>query len=181
VKSWEAQLNDFSDEILVEASRRGDRSAYALLVKRHFRYVYAVCLGVLGNVHDAEDIAQDAMLKGWVKLSRLDKSDRYDKWILRIAKNLCVDFLRRKKSARAFFAEKAALGGYKCGDNYDLARAVARLPQEIRLPLVMYYFDNKDAKAIAEKLEISHSTACQRIRTARKQLHRLLTEGADDG
>jgi DNA-directed RNA polymerase specialized sigma subunit len=50
------------------------------------------------------------------------------------------------------------------------------LPQEFRVPLMMYYFDNKSAKTIAEKLNISHSGACQRIRAARKQLHRLLKQ-----
>jgi len=173
-------LNDFSDEILVEASRRGDRSAYALLVKRHLRDVYAVCVGMLGNVEDAEDIAQDAMLKGLLKLGRLEKSEHYDKWILRIAKNLCLDFLRRKKRASASLAERGRREEQRSGENYDLGRAIARLPREMRLPLVMYYFDDKDAKTIAEKLEISRSTACQRIRTARKQLHRLLTEEVQD-
>ncbi|MCP4257618.1 MAG: hypothetical protein GY774_08860 [Planctomycetes bacterium] len=50
------------------------------------------------------------------------------------------------------------------------------MPQELRLPLTMYYFDGKNAKTIAEKLKISHSGACQRIRAARKQLHELLSE-----
>jgi len=65
-------------------------------------------------------------------------------------------------------------------ENHDLQQAIGRLPQEFRLPLVMYYFDNKSAKAIAEKLKISHSGVCQRIRAARKRLHKLLTEGVHD-
>jgi DNA-directed RNA polymerase specialized sigma subunit len=50
------------------------------------------------------------------------------------------------------------------------------MPRELRLPLTMYYFDGKNAKTIAEKLKISHSGACKRIRAARKQLHELLSE-----
>ena len=61
-------------------------------------------------------------------------------------------------------------------ENHDLQEAIGRLPQEYRLPLVMYYFDNKSAKTIAEKLNISHSGVCYKIRAARKQLHKLLTE-----
>ena len=86
-------MSDFSDDILVAASRRGDKSAYALLVKRHYRHVFAVCLGVLGNVDDAEDISQDAMLKGFLKIRKLCSDEQFDQWILRIAKNLCIDFL----------------------------------------------------------------------------------------
>ena len=169
-------LDDFSDDILVAASRRGDKSAYALLVKRHYRHVFAVCLGVLANVHDAEDIAQDAMLKGFLEIRKLRDSEQFDRWILRVAKNFCIDFLRRKRYAKAFIARQAAQGRQTTTENHDLEQAIRRLPQEFRLPLVMYYFDNKSAKTIAEKLNISHSGVCQRIRAARKQLHNLLTE-----
>jgi RNA polymerase sigma factor (sigma-70 family) len=66
--------------------------------------------------------------------------------------------------------------GQKTGENQVLQQAIRRLPQELRVPLTMYYFDGKNAKTIAEKLDISHSGACQKIREARKQLHELLTE-----
>ena len=173
-------MNDFSDDILVAASRRGDKSAYALLIKRHYRHVFAVCLGVLANVDDAEDIAQDAMLKGFLKIKKLRESEQFGQWILRVSKNLCIDFLRRKKCARAFLGKQALQRRQTTNENHDLQQALGRLSQEFRLPLVMYYFDNKSAKAIAEKLKISHSGVCQRIRAARKQLHKLLTEGVHD-
>ena len=169
-------LDDLSDDILVAASQRGDKSAYALLVKRHYRHVFAVCLGVLANVHDAEDIAQDATLRGFLEISNLRVNEQFGRWILRVAKNLCIDFLRRKKYARAFLARQAAQEQKTPTGNHSLERAIKRLPQEYRLPLVMYYFDNKSAENIAEKLNISHSGVCQRIRAARKQLHKLLTE-----
>jgi len=170
-------LNDFSDDILVAASQRGDKSAYALLVKRHYRHVFALCLGVLANVHDAEDIAQDAMLKGFLKIKELRDNEQFSHWILRIARNFCIDFLRRKKYAKKFLVKQAVGPREVPDENDDLELAISRLPQEYRLPLVMYYFDNKNARIIAEKLKISHSGVCQRLRAARKQLHKLLTEG----
>jgi len=169
-------LNDRLDETVVRACRDGDKAAYATLVKRHYRRVFAVCLGVLGNVHDAEDIAQDAMLKGFLKIQKLGSGQQFEAWILRIAKNLCIDFLRRQKRIKPLAAEQLIQPRETTNENHDLEQAIRRLPQELRLPLVMYYFDKKNAKAIAEKLNISHSGACQRIRTARKQLHKMLTE-----
>jgi DNA-directed RNA polymerase specialized sigma24 family protein len=142
-------LNDFSDDILVAAGQRGDKRAYALLVKRHYRYVFGVCLGMLGNIHDAEDIAQDAMLRGFLKIKKLRSSEQFGEWILNAG--------------------------------IDLEEAIGRLPREYRLPLVMYYFDNKSTKTIGEKLNISYSGVCKRIRTARKELHRLLTEEVHNG
>ena len=177
-------MDDRSDEILVIASRQGDKSAYAILVERHYRYVFAICLGILASIHDAEDIAQDAMLKGLLKITDLRETEQFKCWILQIAKNLCIDFLRRRKrvkdvrlsSVEALVADEYPTQTKKTtNDNHDLHRAIKRLPKELRIPLVMYYFDNKNAKAIAERLNISHSGACQRIRTARQQLHELLT------
>jgi RNA polymerase sigma-70 factor (ECF subfamily) len=169
-------LNDRLDETVVHACRQGDQAAYAILVKRHYRRVFALCLGVLGNVHDAEDIAQDAMLQGFLKIKKLGSGRQFEAWILRIAKNLCIDFLRRRKRVKPLATEQLMQSQQRTKENHDLEQAVRRLPQELRLPLVMYYFDKKNAKIIAEKLNISHSGACQRIRTARKQLHELLAE-----
>jgi RNA polymerase sigma-70 factor (ECF subfamily) len=173
-------LNGFSDDILVAASGRGDKSAYALLVKRHYRRVFAVCLGIVGNVYDAEDIAQDAMLKGFVEIKKLRSNERFEQWILRIAKNLCIDLVRRRRHVKALSAEQTSAERPKASENSDLQEAIRRLPQEFRLPLVMYYFDNKSAKRIAEMLNISHSGVCHRIIAARKQLHKLLTKGVHD-
>jgi len=170
-------LNDFSDDILVAASQKGNKNAYSLLVERHYRYVFALCLGMVGNVHDAEDIAQDSMLKGFLRIRNLRSSERFEHWVFRIARNLCIDFIRRKKRKKSFQAEQPSRDLQKKASNNDLQEAIRRLPQELRLPLVMYYFDNKNAENIAKKLKISHSGACQRIRAARKQLHKLLVEG----
>jgi len=169
-------VDDRSDEILVTASCKGDKSAYSILVERHYRHVFAMCLGILADIHDAEDIAQDSMLKGLLKIAELREGEQFGRWILRIAGNLCIDLLRRKKRIKLAY-EYSAQPQQKTNENHDLHWAIKQLPGELRVPLVMYYFENKNAKAIAEKLNISHSGACQKIRTARQQLHELLTKG----
>jgi RNA polymerase sigma-70 factor (ECF subfamily) len=170
-----AILDERSDEILVAESCKGDKSAYAVLVERHYRHVFAVCLGMLADIHDAEDVAQDTMLKGLLKITELREGEQFGRWILRIAGNLCIDLVRSRKRAKLVASEYPAQTQQTTNENHDLHWAINRLPGELRVPLVMYYFDNKNAKAIAERLNISHSGACQRIRTARQQLHELLT------
>ena len=149
-------------------------------MNRHYRHVFALCLGVLGNVHDAEDISQDAMLKGLVKIKKLGKGEQFEAWILQIAKNLCIDFIRRRRRIKPLAVEQVMQPQQRTKENHELEQAIRRLPQELRLPLTMYYFDNRNAKTIAKKLKISHSGACQRIRAARKELHKLLTERDQD-
>ena len=167
-------MNGFSDDILVAAAQRGDKSAYAILVKRYYGNVFALCVGVLGNVHDAEDIAQDAMLAGFLKIKRLRSNKKFGPWVLQIAKNRCFDFLRRSRRMKLFAVVKEK-SPEKTNDNYDLEQAVRELPYELRLPLVMYYFNNENINAIAETFHISDSAVWQRIRAARKQLHKHLT------
>lgn len=169
-------MNEKLDESVVRACRQGDKTAYAVLVKRHYRHVFALCLGVLGNLHDAEDVAQEAMLNGFLKIKKLDKGEQFEMWILRIARNLCFDLLRRRKRIKTITTKQPIQLRQKTDENHVLQQAIRRLPQELRVPLTMYYFDEKNAKTIAEKLNISHSGACQKIREARKQLHELLRE-----
>jgi RNA polymerase sigma-70 factor (ECF subfamily) len=169
-------LNAHLDENLVRTCQQDDKTAYAVLVKRHYRHVFAMCLGMLGNIDDSEDVAQEAMLRGLLKIKKLYKAGQFESWILQIARNLCIDFLRRRKRTKVIGIEQPKQPEQRNGENHDLQQAIRRLPQELRVPLTMFYFDGKNAKTIAEKLDISHSGACQRVRAARKRLHELLTE-----
>jgi RNA polymerase sigma-70 factor (ECF subfamily) len=169
-------LDDQAEENVFRACRRGDKAAYATLAQRHYRHVFALCLGMLANVHDAEDVAQETMLKGFQSIRGLVRPERFEPWILRIAKNLCVDLLRRRKRAKKLPIESEPTDGGESHENHDLERAIRRLPQELRLPLVLFYFEHKDAGSIAGTLGVSPSLVYERLRAARESLHELLTE-----
>jgi len=169
-------LNARLDNSVIRACQKGDKAALAVLVKGYYQGVFALCLGMLGNVHDAEDATQEAMLKGLLRIKKLKRCDHFEWWILQIARNHCIDFLRRRKRVKASSAIESRSSVSKTSDHGDLEQAIRRLPQELRVPLTMFYFDGKNAKTIADKLSISHSGACQKIREARRQLHELLTE-----
>jgi len=169
-------LNDRADDSLFLACRRGDKAAYSTLAQRHYRRVFALCFGILANVHDAEDVAQEALLKGFQSVHRLARPERFEPWILRIAKNLCLDLLRRRKRAKKLPLSPEPTIGEDTHENHDLERAMARLPQELRLPLVLFYFEHRNAGSIAGTLGISQSLVYERLRAAREELHRLLIE-----
>lgn len=168
-------MNDQANEDVVHARRDSGNAAFALLVRTHYRHVFALCLGMLANVHDAEDVAQETMLKGLLGLRGLARPEQFEPWILRIARNLCIDLLRRRKRGRSLPIEQETATS-NSNENHDIERAIRRLPQELRLPLTMFYLEQKDAGSIARRLNISTSLAYERIRLARKELHELLTE-----
>ena len=161
---------------MIDSYQQINITAYGVLVKQHYRSVFALCLGILGNVHDAEDISQEAMLKGFQNINKLNKNEQFGAWIMSIARNLCIDFIRRRKKTNEIASERNMENKTATNKNHDLEEAIQKLPQELRLPLTMFYFEKKDAKTIAEKLSISHSGICKKIRDARKMLHEILTE-----
>jgi RNA polymerase sigma-70 factor (ECF subfamily) len=172
-------LDERSDKNLVDASCTGDRKAYAALVTKYYRHVFLVCMGILGNVVDAEDIAQDAMLKGFVDISKLRDGSQFSPWITRIAKNMCINLTRREKHSRKAVEEKAKQPNESAAENDRLQQAIEKLPQETRLPLLMYYFDGQSVKTVAKRLNISVPGVYLKLRAATEQLHKLLVKQGD--
>lgn len=173
-------MNDCSDEKLVADSCKSDKAAYAQLVEKYYKHLFLVCLGIVGNVHDAEDVTQETILKGFLEISTLRKSSRFGPWIIKIARNLCINFARRNQRGRRILEKKAAQSDGKSGPNDNLQRAIEKLPMEVRLPLVMYYFDGQSVQKVADNLEMSTSAVYSKLRDAIKELHRLLVVQGDE-
>ena len=87
----------FSDEVLVRKTLEGDDSAFSELIKRHSGVVHGLCHHLVGNFTDAEDLVQEAFIKGYFKLSSLSHPERFLSWLRRITINVCRDWLRRQR------------------------------------------------------------------------------------
>ena len=159
---------------LIRAGIAGDRSAREKLLKRHSRPVLAVCLGILGNLHDAEDCAQEALVRGLTQMHQLRDDGQFGGWISRIARNLCVDFIRRRKRSEQEAAPKDPPREEIQGGYTDLYDAIAKLPEDYRLPLVLYYFDGRSSESVAETLGISPAGVLTRLSRARRELRERL-------
>ena len=172
-------MDERCDKDLVMASCRGDRSAYADLVRRHYNHVFLVCLGVLSNVHDAEDIAQDATIKGFERIRQLRDGSQFGAWVAKIARNLSINVLRKRQAAERALGDKMRVERSHTESGHEgLQAAVAQLPCDLRLPLVMYYFDGRSVKTVAQKLDMSTSGVYLKLRTAIEELHDILvTQG----
>jgi len=175
-----SQVNDRSRQDRVAALENEDRAAYERLVEEHYAHVFAVCYGVLLNVHDAQDAAQETMLKGLMKMAEGSIPERFRPWLISVARNLCIDHLRRRKRRKPPAEPPATPSQQDANAQQDLEQAIRRLPSELRVPLLLYYFDGRSPKAIAENLNVSYSGVCRRLRLARQQLHELLTERAQE-
>ena len=160
-----------------------DRFAYSKLVKDYSARIFATCFGMLSNRDDAEDVTQQAFLKGFSDIKQLRDINKFGPWIIQIAKHMCLDLLRKRKLDNIAMKQMAT-EDLKDESNYDqdrcsrLQSALTQLSEEYRLPLMLYYFDGQSTKNIAQSLEITVDTAQTRLSRARKMLRQLLsTEG----
>src|ERR671934_1416061 len=84
---------------LARAAARGDRSAFARLVEMHKRVVYGLCLRLLQDAEEARDAAQETFVRAWSAIGTYDPSQPFAPWLLRIARNHCIDVVRRRLPA----------------------------------------------------------------------------------
>ena len=178
-----AQSRRAREAQLVAACRAGDREAYMQLVEHHYRSIFAFCLGQMGNAHDAEDAAQEVVLRGFRHMRKLRSDSEIRPWLLRIARNLCLDQFRRNRQIRKAIAAREvaqeSLGRQPEVLGEQLAQAIQKLPREIRLPLILYYFDGEDAAGVAGKLGVSRTSVYRKLSQAARELHGLLTRPGD--
>lgn len=170
------------DRSLVSAAQRGDRAALERLLRRHYDRVHAICRRLTGSTADAEDAAQEAMIAIVRGLPRFDGRAAFSTWVYRIATNATFDELRRRKRRPALHvaAEDGALVEHAdplshrrvaaAETRFDLDRALAQLPDEFRLPVVLRDVGDLDYAEIAETLDIPIGTVKSRIARGRAML-----------
>ena len=89
------------DARLVAEVIEGRSEAFDALVRRYQRRALAVAYRLLGNVEDAKDVAQDAMLRGYRSLHQLADRERFGPWLMRIVRNLSLNYRRSRALSRA--------------------------------------------------------------------------------
>jgi len=160
---------------LVASARNGDRGAYARLVETHSGRVFAICLGMLADRHDAEDMSQQTLLRGFMQIGNLRNSERFGAWIAQIARHLCVDTIRRRKARAVSAPSGRGSANHDHSENHRrLEAALANLSQNYRVALLLFYFNGRSTKSIAETLGISQGAVQARLTRARRKLRDLL-------
>jgi RNA polymerase sigma-70 factor (ECF subfamily) len=87
-------------DLLLERCRRGDELAWEALVRRYQGQVYGLAFHYVGNAEEARDLAQEIFLRIYQNLGRFEGGERFVPWMIRIARNLCIDRIRWLKSRR---------------------------------------------------------------------------------
>lgn len=179
---------------LVLRARNGDADAFAQLIERFERSALAAAYGQLRDGHRAGDAVQEAFLRAWQELPRLQEPERFAGWLLQIVRHAAIDIRRRIRPTVAEFPDVTSREGGPAGiaESADQARkvkeALEQLDETTRTAVVMRYYQGLSAKEIGEALEMSPAAVDMRLSRARTQLRDILaplveeqsgTKGAD--
>jgi RNA polymerase sigma-70 factor (ECF subfamily) len=91
------KIPQLSDERLVELSLDGDEGAFGILVRRYQRRLTAFLSQLVGDIELARELSQEAFVRAWSALERFNPKYRFSTWLFRIAHNLGIDQLRRRR------------------------------------------------------------------------------------
>ena len=172
-----------SDSALAGAAAGDDREALEVLLRRHYPRVYAVCRRLAGNDADASDAAQEALIAISRGLKRFDGRSSFTTWSYRVATNACLDELRRRQRRSAGPLPEHLAGGSsdpvgeRISMRLDLDAALAELPEEFRVPVVLRDQAGLSYDEISTVLSIPPGTVRSRIARGRARLVEMLDEG----
>ena len=186
-----------SDHGLLEAARTGDEAAFAELVRRYRNQITNYVYRMTNDYDLAVDLAQETFLRVYRAADRYQTSYAFSTYIYRIATNLAISELRRRKRRRlvsltGFFGERES-GEATELDPADVrplqdvtlvseerraavGRAIATLPEKYRAPLVLRDIEERSYDEIAGILELSEGTVKSRISRARSFLRDKLQD-----
>jgi RNA polymerase sigma-70 factor, ECF subfamily len=178
VKGWQ----EFSDLELTRRSQAGDTKAFGELVTRYRTKIFTMVCVMVGNEHDAWDVAQEGFFKAWQSIHRFEGRSSFYTWIYRLTMNLTIDSLRRK-GRREEVELNDDIPSFLPGPRINYQRteirelvnaALAKLSQEHRAVIVLKDLEGLQYREIAEVLNLSLGTVMSRIFYARKHLQSLL-------
>jgi RNA polymerase sigma-70 factor (ECF subfamily) len=175
------------------AARAGDERAFRRLVEPYRHALEVHCYRILGSAHDAEDIAQEALLRAWRGLEQFEPRVQFQTWLYRIATNACLDELKRRRRRpepvepfpdRPFDPtapptyDPAARYAIREGMELALVRAIQQLPGRQRAVLIFRDVLGWSAAEVAEVLETTVASVTSALQRARTTIERQLDEAA---
>jgi len=181
----------WSSAELVERAQRGEEKAFEALFHLHKHRVYSLCLRMIKNTAEAEELAQEAFLQVFRKIHTFRGDSAFSTWLHRLSVNVVLMRLRKKsvpavsleegstgdefgEQKKEYGAQDATLAGSI--DRVNLERAIAQLPNGYRRAFVLHDVEGYEHNEIAAMLGSSIGNSKSQLHKARVRLRKLLGE-----
>ena len=186
------ELGDIPEPEAIRLAQQGDAEAFERLYRLHNRRVYSLCLRMVGNTAEAEDLTQEAFLQLFRKIATFRGESAFSTWLHRLAVNVVLMKLRKKSGnetsleqvtepdeesggpRRDFGAPDLRLSGSI--DRVNLQRAVDQLPPGYKSVFVLHDVQGYEHNEIAEIMGCSIGNSKSQLHKARMRLRELLHE-----
>jgi RNA polymerase sigma-70 factor, ECF subfamily len=177
---------DDNDEALMARVARGDERAFRELARRHLPSMLGLARRILGNAADAEDVAQEALLRMWTYAPRWQPLALLRTWLSRVVVNLCLDRKRKapwvELDAAGELTDPAPLADESAEmaeRDQMLAAAIAGLPERQRAAIVLSYTEGMSNAQVAEILDTTVSAVETLLVRGKQNLRRALAPVID--
>ncbi|GAW93770.1 sigma-70 family RNA polymerase sigma factor [Calderihabitans maritimus] len=182
-------MDKLTDEALVEYCLQVNREeGFAEIVRRYQRQIFSLAYRLTNNEEEAKDLAQEIFLHLYRSLDKYDRSRKFFPWMYRVATNVCYTFLRRKPPTAIPIdkvIEFTPLIPHLDSQPEDycevkeiqrlVQQAIADLPENYRLPLVLRYLEDLSYRQIAEIMEVPITTVETRLYRGKALLQKRLS------
>ncbi|MFB9328705.1 RNA polymerase sigma factor [Paenibacillus aurantiacus] len=166
---------------VIRRAKRGDKEAYAQLVKDFKDPVYRYALGMLNERMDAEDIAQEAFVKAYYSLTSLESEFAFSSWLFQIVSNLAKNRLKKRVRERDYQVEAndstVDRGSSDPSERISMEEALARLSMEHREVVLLHDVQGYRYEEIAQVTNVPLGTVKSRLFAARTALRKELRKG----
>ncbi|WP_088105807.1 RNA polymerase sigma factor SigW [Halalkalibacter urbisdiaboli] len=177
---------------IIQNVKRGDEEAFGELVELYKDKVYQVAYRMVGNVQEAQDVAQEAFLRAYTNIERFDEQRKFSTWLFRITTNVAIDRLRKKKPDFSLQDEISGADGltYETQIAADqelpeeqvvtlemqawIQHEINQLPLKYRTAIILKYIEDLSLKEISEVLDMPVSTVKTRIHRGREALRKRM-------
>ncbi|MCK6620088.1 MAG: sigma-70 family RNA polymerase sigma factor [Calditrichaceae bacterium] len=182
------------DQKLITLARGGDQKAFEALLKKYRNLVYHVMFKMVRNPQEAEDLCQEAFIKAFGALSSFNEEFAFSTWLMKIATNNCIDYLRKRKLRTYSIDEplqykdeqvQVELPDHDPTPDKQLLNeerrklindAIQSLPPRYRHVIILRHQEEKSYEDIAEILKLPLGTVKARIFRAREMLNKKIRD-----
>lgn len=168
-----------SDYEIIQLCLKGNQDAFAELVNRYKKLVYTIVYRMINDKEEASDIAQEVFIKLYRSLDRYNPEYRFSTWAVKIATNLCLDVLRKKRIETISVDEMIYQPGHdenpeavylKIERKEQISKAINALPEKYKLPIVLFHQYGLSYEEICKTLNEPMSIVKNRLHRARHML-----------
>ncbi|UZQ86506.1 sigma-70 family RNA polymerase sigma factor [Thermoclostridium stercorarium] len=189
---------DTAEKKLIELSAGGDVEAFETLIQSHQKKVYNIALRMTGNPEDAQELAQEAIVRAFTSIGKFRGDSSFSTWLYRITINVCTDFLRKRNKVTLISMEQGAAsndnqqglqieeespGPDELAEKKQLKKlvrdAMDALSEEHRQVLILRDILNLSYKEIANTLKVNEGTIKSRINRARAGLKKIVMQRSE--